>query len=348
LPRPRIRFFAACSAIVCLSLAAQTSFADETRRIATLAPDGSLWMKQMRKGAAAIDEPTDGRIVTKFYAGGVQGDERDVVRKMKLGHLDGSALTSIGLGMIYPGIRVLQLPGFYGSVEEVDYVRKKMWPHFRKKFRAEGFELLTGGDVGWIYLFSTKSVKSQADFKKLKIWVWDGDPMGNTVFKKLGLKGVPLGVPEVLPALQTGKVEAAFSSPLAAVALQWHNKIRYIGGMPVGYGIGGMVMRTDIWKGASKADKKTQRKIGRKLSKKTIRRVRRDNKRALMAMKKGGAVVMKMPKDLQAEFDKQSKAMWKKWVGKLYSQDELDLVIKYRDEYRAKNPDAPIDGGILD
>ena len=190
-------------------------------------------------------------------------------------------------------------------------------------------------------------MKSQADFKKLKIWVWDGDPVGNTVFKKLGLKGVPLGVPEVLSGLQIGKIEAAFSSPLAAVALQWHTQIKYIGGMPVGYGIGGMVMRKDVWARASKADKKTQRKIGRKLSKKTIKRVRRDNARALQAMKRGGVIVMKMPSDYQKEFEKQSKAMWKQWVGKLYSQEELDLVLKYRAEFREKNPDAPTDGGTL-
>ena len=98
----------------------------------------------------------------------------------------------------------------------------------RKQFRKKGYELLTAGDVGWIYLFSTKPIKTRDELKRTKIWKWDGDPTSREIFDRLGLRGVALGVPEVLPALQSGKVEAVFGSPLAAVSLQWHDKIRYM------------------------------------------------------------------------------------------------------------------------
>ncbi len=322
-------------ALVALVATASVAHAD-TRRIATLAPEGSLWMKQMQKGAEMVKQATDGRILTKYYGGGSQGDERDVVRKMRMGQLDGAALTSIGLAMIYPGIRVLQLPHFYADVDELDYVRKKTWPYFQKKFREEGFELLTVGDVGWIHLFSTKPIRNESDLKNAKMWIWQGDPLAKKVTAKLGIKGITLGVPEVLPALQSGRIDACFGSPLAAVALQWHTAIRYMSSMKVAYGIGGMVMRKEVWDRASDEDKKAQQKIGRKMSKKTVARVRKDNARALKALKREGMKVVETPADVEKKFVDQATEQWQAQVGKVYSQAELDMVMKYRAEYRAK------------
>ena len=107
--------------------------ADEWR-IATLAPDGSSWMKILSKGAADVDSKTSGRVKFKYYTGGVQGDEKDVIRKMKMGALDAGAFTSVGLSQIVPSIRVLEIPMLFDSVEEMDYVRRKMWDHFRQRF----------------------------------------------------------------------------------------------------------------------------------------------------------------------------------------------------------------------
>jgi TRAP-type transport system periplasmic protein len=317
------------------------------RRFATLAPEGSLWMKQMRKGAAAVEKATDGRIRTRYYAGGVQGDEKDVVRKMRLGHLDGAALTSIGLGLIYPGIRVLQLPGLYDSLEELDYVRARMWPHFQEKFREQGFELLAPGDVGWVYVFSTRPLTDLASLRRSRVWIWDGDPMSSQVFKALGLRGVPLGVPEVLPALNTGKVETVFNSPYGAIALQWHTRIRYISSVPVGYGIGGMVMVKDVWEGASEEDRKTQREIGLRTARETIRRVRRDNRRAVETLTRYGVKVTPTPPAVESELTAQARTLWQTWTGSVYSKEELDMVLRHRDEYRKKHAGKKGDSGRL-
>jgi len=326
----------AAAAAVAVCVAAAPARADD-RRIATLAPEGSLWMKQMEKGSARIAKATDGRITTRYYGGGSQGDERDVIRKMRLGQLDGAALTSVGLAMIYPGIRALQLPNFFADTAELDYVRRKTWPYFRKKFREEGFELLTPGDVGWIHLFSTKPIRSRKDLRGAKMWVWQGDPLATKLTKELGINGVPLGVPEVLSALASGRIDACFGSPLAAVALQWHTKVRYMSSMRVLYGIGGMVMRKDVWDAASADDIKAQEKVGRKLMKKSLLRVRKDNARALQAMKREGLQVVDTPAEVVDEFEAEAKKMWERGVGDVYSRAELDMVIKYRDEYRAKH-----------
>jgi TRAP-type C4-dicarboxylate transport system substrate-binding protein len=132
-------------------------------RMATLAPAGSPWMEVLDKASSEIKDKTSGRVTLKYFEGGQQGDEKDFVRKIKLGQLDGAAVTSIGLAMIDESIRVLELPMMFESPEEVDYVADKMWPHFQEKFAKKGFKLQDRGEVGWIYFMSKAKVESLKD-----------------------------------------------------------------------------------------------------------------------------------------------------------------------------------------
>lgn len=91
-------------------------------RMATLASDGSSWMKILSQGSAEMETKTQERVTFKWYAGGAQGDEGDMVRKINLGQLNGAALSGVGLSKIDPSIRVLDLPRMFATVEEFDYV----------------------------------------------------------------------------------------------------------------------------------------------------------------------------------------------------------------------------------
>lgn len=327
---------AAAAALVVTGLAANAS-ANTELRIATLAPPGSAWMKVLDKGAAAIEQHTEKRVKVKYYSGGSQGDERDVVRKMKLGQLDGGALTSVGLAMIYEGIRVLELPMLFESIEEMDYVRKKMWPHFQKKFAAKGFQLGEPGDVGWVYFMSQNKVESLSDLRKTKVWMWTDDQVVRAMFKKLNVSGVPLGVPDVLPALQSGRINACYGSPLAAVALQWSTKVRYMTSMPMSYAIGATVVRDAAWNQISAKDQKIQRLISRKIGDKLRAVVRLDNKDAQKQMTRKGVKISTTPPAMIRDFEKAAQAVWNDLAGSVYTKAELNLVLKYRDEYRKKN-----------
>lgn len=326
----------ALGALVVLAGMALPADADE-RRFATLAPRGSAWMKILDKGAAEVSEATQGRVQTKYYPNGVQGDERDVIRKMRLGQLDGAAVTSVGLSLIVPSIRVLELPRLYNSLEEMDYVRGKMWNYFRKRFAKKGFYLGNYGDIGHVHFFSKSPIKSLADLRSTKVWVWSDDEIARDLFKKLNIKGIPMGLPDVLAGLTTGRIAAAYSSPLAAVALQWNTKVSYMTSMPLSYSIGANVMRLETWKATSKEDRKAIKKILKRQSKVMRRTVRRDNKTAQKQMVRKGIKVVETPPDLLRELDDAAKEVWKSLVGKVYSQAELDMLLKYRDEYRAKN-----------
>ena len=315
-----------------------TAAADNVEvRLATLAPEGSSWMKVLGKGAVEIDKKTQGRVKVKYYAGGVQGDERDVIRKINLGQLDGAAVTSVGLSMVDESIRVLELPRMFASIEEMDYVSDKMWPYFVDKFEKKGFRLGDRGDVGWIYFMSKDEVKSIGDLKKLKVWMWGDDQLVRAMYKKLGVSGVPLGVPEVEPALTTGRINACYGSPLAAVALQWNSKIKFMTSMPMSYAIGATVLKKDVYAKVSAEDQAMVLKITKGMQRVLRKRIRKDNEASQKTMVRKGVMVTETPADMIAGFDAAAKSVWKELAGKVYSQAELDMVLKHRDEYRAKS-----------
>jgi TRAP-type C4-dicarboxylate transport system substrate-binding protein len=324
-----------------LAVAAGTAAADNVEvRLATLAPDGSSWMKVLSKGANEIEIKTEGRVKVKYYAGGVQGDERDVVRKMNLGQLDGAAVTSVGLSMIDESIRVLELPRMFESVEELDYVADKMWPYFVDKFDKKGYKLGDRGDVGWIYFLSKAEVKSVADLRAQKVWMWGDDQLVRAMYKALGVSGVPLGVPEVEPALTTDRINACYGSPLAAVALQWNTKVKYMTSMPMSFAIGATVLKKDVYAKVSADDVKLVAKITKGMQKALRKQIRKDNESSKKTMQRKGVKITETSPEMLAEFDKASKKVWADLTGKLFTKAELDLVLKHRDEFRAKKAPA--------
>jgi TRAP-type C4-dicarboxylate transport system substrate-binding protein len=295
-------------------------------------------MKILDKGAAKVSDKTAQRVTLKWYPGGVQGDERDFVRKMNLGQLDGAAVTSVGLSMIDESIRVLELPRMFASIEEMDYVADKMWPYFVKKFEAKGYRLTDRGEIGWIYFFSKAEVKSVDSLKTMKLWQWGDDSIVGAVYKKLGLNGVPLGVPEVDSALQTGRIDGCYGSQLTTVALQWNTKIKFQTEMPMSYGIGATVMKVDTIKKLSAEDQKILADLSAKMGKDIRKGVRQDNVQAGKQMVAKGMKITPTPATMVAAFDKAAQEVWDSLAGKVYSKDELAMVLKYRDAYRAKHP----------
>jgi TRAP-type transport system periplasmic protein len=306
-------------------------------RIATLAPSGSPWMELLERAAVEIAEKTDKRITIKYYPGGQQGDERDFIRKIKLGQLDGAAITSIGLAVIEPSILVLQLPMLFKTQEEVDYVSTKMWPYFQKKFEKKGFRLGDRGEIGWIYFFSKSKVTSIADLQKQKLWTSGDDLLGSSISDKLKIQGVPLGIPEVDAALTSGRIDACFSSPLGAIALQWYTKVKYMTSTPMVFAIGATVMSLDAVKKVAPEDQKIVDAIAKRSQKKARATIRKANEDARKTLVRKGITVVDVPQAMIDELTATAVAVQGELTGKLYSKDELEMVIKYRDEYRAKH-----------
>jgi TRAP-type C4-dicarboxylate transport system substrate-binding protein len=301
--------------------AASAARAQGPVKIATLAPEGSAWMKLMNDWKGAIEQRTNGQVKLKFYGGGVAGDERDVVRKMRLGQMNGGALTAVGLGLIQPDVRVLELPFLIPDETMLDTVRNTLDKDFRQKFLDKGYVLLAWGDVGPTRLFTNVPLRTHADLAKIKMWVWSDDPLMKKLFEKQGVAGVPLGVPDVLPSLQTGLINACYGSPLAAVALQWHSKVRYVTSMIIGQSIGAIVLARKTWDAIGPEQQAAVLDESKKLSEGLTKLVRTDNAAALKKMQAQGIQVIETPPALIKEFETQGMAVRNELEGQLYSHD---------------------------
>jgi TRAP-type transport system periplasmic protein len=320
----------ACLALPLLYLATPAA-AQTTLKIATLAPEGSSWMKLSHDWQAAVEKRTEGRVKIKFYAGGVHGDERDVIRKIRLGQLSGGSLTGIGLSSIAPEARALEIARTY---EQLDGLRAALGNDIKKYLEQKGWVLLGWGDVGPVQLFSKKPVKTIEDMRQLKLWLWGDDPISRQLFTALGLRGVPLGVPEVLPGLSTGQIDAFFGSPLATLALQWASHAKYVTSMVLSQATGATIVAKKAWDALSPADQKIVLEEAVGMEQKVLAQVRADNKKSMEVMRKQGLELVEITPALQTELDKAAEQVARS-RGAEVPKEFQDKVQKLVDDYRA-------------
>lgn len=263
-----------------------------TIKFATLAPEGTSWMKAMRKLDQVLREKTGGEVKFRFYAGGVMGDEKDVLRKMKFGQIHAGGFTGLGLGQIASEMRVLEIPGSIRNYEEADAVLKKVGPDLAAALDKKGYTLLGWAEVGFAYLFTNKKVSDISDLSGVKMWMWEGDPLAKATFKGLKISPVPMALPDVLTSLQTGLVDAIYGSPLAVTALQWHSKVKYMINARMAYVSGAVVVKNKILDKLSPAHRKILLDESRAAMADITASSRVENEQAIEAMKKTGVIVL--------------------------------------------------------
>lgn len=303
-------------------------------KVATLAPDGSTWMKTMRKIDEDVRAKTANRVGFKFYPGGVQGDEKDVIRKMRNGQIHGAAFTGFGLGAIVPEVRVLELPFMFESLDELDHVRERTDAYYRGLFEEKGYALLGWTDVGFVYLFSQSPVKSAADMPGCKWWIWSGDQLAGIFFKAFRITPIPLAAPDVLTSLQTGVVDAVYSSPLACVALQWFTRVKFMTDFPVTHGISAFVVTGKSLADVSAADRAIIDETVRTHLTELTAKTRVQNEEAIGEIRKEGVQVVPVDAAARRDFTERGRAAWGEGVDVLYPQELLDRVSGLAAEFR--------------
>jgi len=309
-------------------------------KFATLAPEGSTWMKTMH----AIDDDvrlrTDNRLGFKFYPGGVQGDEKDVLRKIRNGQLHGGGFTGFGLGSVVSEVRVQELPFMFESLEELDYLREQTDSYFWKAFGDKGFVHLGWADVGFVYVFSKHPISTPKEMQSAKMWIWAGDPLAELFFRAFGLSPIPLAAPDVLTSLQTGIIDAVYGSSLACVALQWFTKIDYMADVPLTHGLGAVLVSNKALRKVDPADLQSLIEVSRPLLRKLTENTRLQNVEAIEEMKKEGIEIVAIEDATRADFFRTGRGAWADGVGKLYSQELLDRVTAILEDYRNGSADA--------
>jgi TRAP-type C4-dicarboxylate transport system substrate-binding protein len=323
------------TAVTCLTPAEVFAVKRHLIKFATLAPEGSTWMKVMRDFARSVKEKTGGQVRFRIYPGGVQGDEKDVVRKIRIGQLHSAGFTGVGLGEILPEVRILELPFLFLKEGEVDFAHEKIDPRLIKDFDKKGYVLLGWAEVGLVHLFSKRPIKNKADLKSAKLWAWDGDPLAKAYFEALDLSPISLSVTDVLTSLQTGLIDTVYASPLGAIALQWFTKVKYMTRLPVSNATGAVLVSKRIFNRLSPEQQSVLKAEGKRHFGRLIRLSREENRQAIQEIQKEGVELLPMPspKDLQ-DFLDVGRSTWNRLSGKLFPPDLLAEVLSALSEYR--------------
>lgn len=310
--------------LLSLTLLASTSLLAAPVKIGVLAPEGTGWAKNIKKMTTEIKDATKGNVELKVYYGGSQGDEQDVLRKIRIGQLQGGIFTGKTLGEINGDVRVMEVP-FTFNHDHVKALKtlEAMAPYFNQKFEQNKFKNLATFEIGHVYFVTQKKVQDLNSIKSLKIWTWDGDPIVSTLFDSMNLIGVPLALPDVLASLSTGVVEAAYAPPIGIIALQWNTKVKYMVDFPISYSSGAFVITSAAWSKISPTDQKIVSDIAKKYEKEINSGNAKDNEDALAAMKSQKIEFVKFS-DSEIKVAQGYRAtMLKKLTGKLFSAEAL-------------------------
>lgn len=305
-----------------------------TIKFATIAPKGTTWMNVMEEYDAAIRKESGGRMGFKIYAGNVQGDEKQVLRKIKAGLLQSGGFTGVGMGEIAPEVRVLDSPFLVRTYTEADDLYKVFNDEFSKAFEEGGYVLLGWAEVGFVYVFTNTPIAKPDDLQGLKMWTWEGDPMAETAFRVLGISPIPLSIVDVMMSLQTGLINAVYTTPYAAVSLQWFTRVKYMVNVPLADAAGAVLISKKYFDALPADLQEILLRDGKLYMAKLTQLSRLDNKKSIEELKKQGIVVTTAEeKDIQQYVQVGEKAR-RMLVGRMYSADLLDRVEKEVADFR--------------
>jgi TRAP-type C4-dicarboxylate transport system substrate-binding protein len=268
-------------------------------KLATLAPQGSVWDQTIRVMGDRWTRETAGRVQLKVYPGGVAGDETDALRKARAGQFQGLAITVAGLTEIDPAFNVFQIPMYYDSFEELYAVLAKLRPALEARLDAKGYRLLHWGHGGWIHLFSRAPIRTLADLKAQKLFVWAGDDATVQAWKKNGYQPVPLAATDILLGFQTKMIDVVPTTPIAALSLQWYRQTPNMMGLGLAPLVGGVVVTKGAWEKISAEDRARLESAARDAEKTLEREVPLQDKGAIDQMKTRGLTVNEVTAEQQ-------------------------------------------------
>jgi len=308
-------------------------------KIATIAPQGSVWANRFDQFSEAVRAKTQGSVDFKIYYGGVMGDDRSMYRKMRIGQLQGAGMTVTGLSEIVADFRVLSIPLLFENYGQVDAVTQAVVPRFKHEFSENNLELLALTEVGFVYTMSALPLSSAADLKKAKIWIPDGDPLSLDFLQQAGVSPLPLAIADVLTSLQTGLIDTVFSSYYGAIVLQWFTKTPFVSDIPFGYAYGGLVLDGRVFNSLSETNRDIIRKEADHFFGKLLRDdTRKSNREALTTLKENGIKVLASDQQSRKTYRDWRDAVVKEDEGKLFSKEILGLVEKTLADFRPTQP----------
>jgi TRAP-type C4-dicarboxylate transport system substrate-binding protein len=321
-------------ALAWLLLGCLASLPALTVKIGTLAPEGSPWVDALRRVAAEWDLLSEGKVTLKIYAGGIAGEEADMVRKLRIGQLQGAALTQLGLGLLDPGILAISVPFLIQDEPELDYVLARSRPYYAGRFESKGYRLPALVKGGWVHFFARRALTTPAELQRLKLAVPEGDAEFVNIWRRMGFNAFSLPINDLLTGLETGMADAFYAPLLAAASFQWFGAARFMPSVTVAPVIGGILISSRVLSEVAEPLRTTLLEPFTALERRLNVQMEGLEKEALEAMLRHGLTVVPVPP--------QDEALWRELgaggtalvIGKSLPLEAYQRVLTLVEEYR--------------
>jgi TRAP-type C4-dicarboxylate transport system substrate-binding protein len=310
-------------------------------KVATLAPQGSIWDTALREMGAAWKSSSGGGVELRVYPGGVAGDEADVVRKMRIGQFQGAALTVTGLAEIDPAFRVFHIPMLFDSWAELDRVLESLRPDLERRLSERGYVLLFWGHGGWVHLFSRQPIRTIADLKSQKLFVWAGDDDQVQQWRRAGFQPVPIAATDVSMAFQTRMIDVVPTPPVAALSFQWYRQTPYMLSLGLAPLVGGVVVARSAWEEVPAAERAALMQAARAAETKLRDEVPKLDRGAIDEMKQRGLKVTELGADQTTAFERAAEDFARSAREGNVPPDVLEATRQAIDSFRAAREESP-------
>lgn len=311
-------------------------------RLGTLVPKGSSYYRHLQSMGEAWRKGSNGAITLTIYPDGSMGGEAEMVRRIRQGQLQAGLLTAVGLSLIEPGVSGLQnMPMMFRDLEDVDFVCEKMRPMLEKRIEDKGFKVLFWADAGWVRFFTRSQVRTPDDLKKLKLFVWAGDPEQFALMRDLGGRPVGLETNDILPGLKTGLIDAVPMPPFVALAAQVDTTAPHMLALNYAPLVGAAVVSKTVWDAVPEATRTELMKAATAAGNEIKLASRKEADESVIAMEKRGLKVHKPSASDEAAWREQMKEAYPRIRGKIVPEDIFDEVTKLleaRHAGKAQNP----------
>jgi len=316
------------------ALVASTAQAQVTIKLGTLAPAGSTWHEILKEVAQRWEQASGGQVKLRVYAGGTQGSEGDMVRKMGIGQLQAASISNVGMHDILPEPQMFSLPMFFNDEADVECTFGKMRGRVEAAFDAKDYVVLQWSRIGAMSMFCDKPFRTPAemDAANAKVFAWEGDPKSVEAWRAAGFRPVVLSSTDVVPSLQTGMINCITNVPLYILTTRLFEKADNMVDLPWGYIYGATIVRKDAWEKIAPDLRARLKAIAVELGVKVDAEVRRLNVDAVTAMKKQGLQVVSVDARPWREMMERS---WPVVRGGVVPAAWFDEVKAARDQCRA-------------
>jgi TRAP-type C4-dicarboxylate transport system substrate-binding protein len=169
----------------------------------------------------------------------------------------------------------------------------------------------------------------------MKFFAWAGESEQQELMRSLGYTPVPLETGDILPAIQTGMINAVPSTPYFALATQIYNTAPHmldINWAPI---VGALVITKKSWDDMSPTAQEALRAAGTKAGLNMRTQARKEVDEAVDAMKKRGLIVHTPTPEQMKEWNALADNLYPRIRGKLVPADTFDEVMALLKAYRA-------------